>query len=96
MGQFHYEVEAHVAAGMSPMEAIVAATSDAARSCMVDREVGSLEAGKQADVLVVDGRSIEGHHSDQERRRGVQGWPARPAMIRPGPSDTRHLEAEAA
>ncbi len=55
MGQFHYEVEAHVDAGMSPMEAIVAATSDAARSCMVDGEVGSLEAGKQGDVLVVDG-----------------------------------------
>jgi len=55
MGQFHYEVEAHVDAGMDPMEALVAATSDAARSCMVYDEVGSLEVGKQGDVLVVDG-----------------------------------------
>lgn len=55
MGQFHYEVTAHVDAGMTPMEALVAATSDAARSCMVDGEVGSLEVGKQGDVLVVDG-----------------------------------------
>ncbi len=55
MGQFHYEVEAHVDAGMAPMEALVAATSDAARSCMVDHEVGSLEVGKQGDVLVVVG-----------------------------------------
>jgi len=55
MGQFHYEVEAHVDAGMAPMEALVAATSDAARSCMVDGEVGTLEVGKQGDVLVVDG-----------------------------------------
>jgi imidazolonepropionase-like amidohydrolase len=59
MGQFHYKVEAHVAAGMSQMEAIVAATSGAARSCMVDRKVGSFEAEKQADVLVVDGDPSE-------------------------------------
>ena len=55
MGQFHYEVAAHVAAGMALMEAIVAATSDSARSCWVDEEVGSLEPGKRADVLVVEG-----------------------------------------
>ena len=55
MGQFYYETEAHVAAGMRPMEAIVAATSDSARSCWVDGEVGSLDPGKRADLLVVDG-----------------------------------------
>ena len=55
MGQFNYEVEAQVAGGMEPMEAIVAATRDSARSCWVDAEVGSLEPGNQADVLVVDG-----------------------------------------
>ena len=59
MGQFHYEVEAHVAAGMSPMETIVAATSDAPRSCMVDRKIGSFEADKQADVLTLDGDPSE-------------------------------------
>ena len=41
--------------GMSPMEAVVSATRDSARSCWVDDQVGTLEAGKQADVLVVDG-----------------------------------------
>ena len=55
MGQFYYEVAAHVAAGMAPMEAIVAATSDSAKSCWVDDEVGSLEPDKRADVLVVEG-----------------------------------------
>ena len=55
MGQFYYETDAHVVAGMKPMEAIVAATSDSARSCWVDEEVGSLDPGKQADLLVVDG-----------------------------------------
>ena len=55
MGSFQHELEAHVAAGMSPMEAIVSATRDSARSCWIEDEVGTLEPGKQADVLVVDG-----------------------------------------
>ncbi len=55
MGQFYNEVEAHVAAGMSASDAIVAATSDSARSCWVDDRVGALEPGKSADILVVDG-----------------------------------------
>ena len=55
MGAFQHEMDAHVVAGMSPVEAIVAATLDSARSCRVDEEVGSLEPGKQGDVLVVEG-----------------------------------------
>ena len=55
MGLFHWEVEAHVDAGMTPMEAIVSATSDSAKSCWVDDRVGTLEPGKRADVLVVEG-----------------------------------------
>ena len=55
MGDFQTEIEAHVMAGMSNMEAIVSATRDSAISCRVDETVGTLEVGKQADVLVVDG-----------------------------------------
>ncbi|MCL0100098.1 amidohydrolase family protein [Dehalococcoidia bacterium] len=55
MGAFQKEMAVHVEAGMSPMEAIVSATSDSARSCWVDGEVGSLEPGKLGDVIVVDG-----------------------------------------
>jgi imidazolonepropionase-like amidohydrolase len=55
MGGFQYEVEAHVDIGMTPMEAIVSATSDSAKSCWWQDQVGSLEPGKKADVLVVDG-----------------------------------------
>ncbi len=55
MGLFHKEVEAHVEAGMSPMEAIVSATSDSARSCWINDSVGTLQPGKVADVLVVEG-----------------------------------------
>ena len=54
MGDFQTEIEAHVMAGMSNMEAIISATRDSAMSCQVDDTVGTLEVGKQADVLVVD------------------------------------------
>ena len=55
MGEFQYEIAEHVTGGMSPMEAIVSATSDSARSCWVDDTLGTLEPGKQADLLVVEG-----------------------------------------
>jgi len=42
-------------AGMTPMQIIVAATQNAARVCGLGAELGTLEAGKTADVLVVNG-----------------------------------------
>jgi imidazolonepropionase-like amidohydrolase len=41
--------------GASAMASIQAATSSAARLLGVDREVGSIEVGKQADLVLVDG-----------------------------------------
>ena len=55
MGEFNREIEVQVDAGMSAMEVIVSATGDSARSCWIDDQVGTLEAGKQADLLVVNG-----------------------------------------
>jgi imidazolonepropionase-like amidohydrolase len=45
--------------GMSPAETIVAGTSNAAKAMYLDDLVGSLEAGKEADLLVVDGDPLE-------------------------------------
>ena len=52
---FQDEILAHFDIGMTPMEAIVSGTRDSARSSWVQDKVGTLEVGKQADVLVVDG-----------------------------------------
>jgi len=41
--------------GLSAMEAIVAGTSSAARCCLLGDQVGALEPGKLADLLLVDG-----------------------------------------
>ena len=42
----------------SPSEAMVSGTRDAARSSWVDDQVGSLQTGKKADILVVDGNPV--------------------------------------
>ena len=49
------ELELMVAKGMSAMLAIQAATGHAAECCGIGKETGTLAAGKQADILVVDG-----------------------------------------
>lgn len=46
-------------AGMTPMQIIVAATLQAARVCRLDKELGTLERGKRADLLVVEGNPLE-------------------------------------
>jgi len=41
--------------GLSPMEAIVCATRNNATVLGLQDEIGTLEAGKQADLVIVDG-----------------------------------------
>ena len=54
-GHMDYNLSLLVAAGMSPMQAIMAGTSRSARACGIGEEVGTLEPGKLADVLLVNG-----------------------------------------
>ncbi|MBY0512161.1 MAG: amidohydrolase family protein [Rhodospirillaceae bacterium] len=51
---FHWEMEAHVMGGMTPMEALRAGTMGAAETIGRDGEFGSLEAGKYADLVVLE------------------------------------------
>jgi imidazolonepropionase-like amidohydrolase len=45
-------------AGLTPLEALAAATGVAARACRVDGLVGTVEPGKVADLIVVDGNPL--------------------------------------
>jgi len=53
------ELELMVANGFTTMQAILAATKIASEACRVDGKVGTIEPGKQADLLVVDGNPLE-------------------------------------
>ena len=55
-------------AGLSPMQAIVAATSNAARALGWDSWLGTLELGKVADLLVVAGNPLDNLHLLADRR----------------------------
>ena len=48
-----------VEGGMSPMEAIVATTRSAAELMGLDAELGTLQAGKRADFVVVEGDPLD-------------------------------------
>jgi imidazolonepropionase-like amidohydrolase len=67
------EVELLVAAGRTPLAALRAATLDSARLCRTDREVGSLEPGKYADLIAVPGRPDEQIRDLREIRLVMKG-----------------------
>ena len=53
------ELQLMVDGGMTPMQALVATTRSAAELMGLDAELGTLEAGKRADLVVVDGDPLE-------------------------------------
>jgi len=44
---------------MTPMQAIVASTSSAAQLLRLDDQLGTLEEGKLADIIIVDGNLLD-------------------------------------
>jgi imidazolonepropionase-like amidohydrolase len=53
------EVELYAAAGFSPIEALRAATAVSARAMRLDGEVGTIEPGKRADLVVLDKNPLD-------------------------------------
>ena len=58
-GQFAHEISALAEAGLTPMEAILAGTRNCAQAIDILGQVGTVEAGKEADLLVVEGDPVE-------------------------------------
>ncbi|WGM30483.1 amidohydrolase family protein [Brevundimonas sp. NIBR11] len=55
----HWEMWMLQQGGFTPMEALRAATLNGARALGMDRDVGSLEVGKLADLVVLDANPLE-------------------------------------
>ena len=55
MGSNAYELEIYCDLGMKPMDAIMTTTKNAAKALHLDHEIGTLEKGKIADIVVCEG-----------------------------------------
>jgi imidazolonepropionase-like amidohydrolase len=54
-----YEAALAAANGLSPRDALATITIDAAKLLGIDKQVGSLEVGKDGDVAMYDGDPLE-------------------------------------
>src|SRR5206468_9601519 len=86
------EIKVHVDMGMLPQQAIMAATRINARSILGKPDLGTIEPGKLADVIVVNGNPlydivalshVEVVVKDGIVYKGGPGVPARPAPVSP-------------
>ena len=57
------EMELMQEAGMTPMQIIIAGTKHAAHVCNLDHELGTIEVGKIADIIVVEGDPLDNIHA---------------------------------
>jgi len=64
----HWELWMFVQGGMTPLQAIRAATLSGAHYIGMDKEIGSLEAGKLADLLVLDANPLENIRNSESIR----------------------------
>ena len=67
------EMSAMQEAGMTPMQILVAATRNAAEVCRLDGLLGTIEVGKLADLLVVEGNPLHDLKALQNVRIVIHG-----------------------
>ena len=58
-GAMPFELQTLVRLGVSPRDALLAGTRWGAEACRVDTEVGTLEPGKRADLIAIDGDPLK-------------------------------------
>ena len=82
---FHRELRLLVRAGLTPEEALLAATRNAAQALRTEDQFGTIEEGKRADLLLVEGRpwedvsAVENVHTVVQEGRVVVGGGSSPA-----------------
>lgn len=77
------ELELYVQGGLTPMQALQTATIGAARAMQLDARAGSLDVGKQADLVVIDGDPLTNIRDIRQVRLVVKaGQVYEPAQMR--------------
>ena len=69
----HMEMEELVAAGLTPLEAIRAATASAARIAGADRDLGVIGVGKLADLVILDRDPTDDIRNTRRIAQVIQG-----------------------
>jgi imidazolonepropionase-like amidohydrolase len=69
----HRELEELVASGLSPLEAITAATLNAAIVLKAEKEIGTIETGKLADLVILDESPLEDIRNTRKIWKVIQG-----------------------
>ena len=69
----HREIELYVKSGFTPLEAIQAATIVPARVMKLDKEVGTIEAGKRADLIILDANPLDSISNIRKTRSVITG-----------------------
>jgi len=67
------ELQLLVAGGLTPLEAITAATSNAARALKVDGDRGTIAPGKLADIILIEGEPHKDIHDIEKIKRVFLG-----------------------
>ena len=62
----HWEMWSFARGGFSPMQALAAATINPATYMGMDADIGSLEPGKLADLVVLDANPLEDIHNTDD------------------------------
>jgi imidazolonepropionase-like amidohydrolase len=58
-GRMPFELQTLVGFGVSPANALLAATRWGAEACRIDDQVGAIEPGKRADLIAIDGDPLK-------------------------------------
>lgn len=69
----HWELWSFVRGGMSPLQALQTGTIVPARSLGMDKDIGSLEPGKLADVIVLDANPLDNIRNSETVRQVMLG-----------------------
>jgi imidazolonepropionase-like amidohydrolase len=69
----HREIELYVEAGLTPIEALQAATMVPARVMKLQNELGTIEKGKRADLVVLDANPLERIQNVRRTRWTISG-----------------------